>query len=101
MDILKNNANLGGTVRISYNDFEVMAPYDHLLDVYGCLSANKNRRGIIVSVEKSIKNTIKKHEKGRASNKELCNLAQDICIWFANEIIDRRKSFQDVSRVDI
>ena len=46
----------------------------------------------MVSVRRSIKKLFPRVKRGTASQKEAMDCAQDIAIWFANEIVEGRQT---------
>ncbi len=87
---------VGGSMQISYEDFGIVAPTN---DVHKAINLLRgyNKRGrvaLIKSVNKAIRAALPKIKDGSATQKEAMDCAQDITIWFANEVIHNRKTLE-------
>lgn len=98
--MLRENDALGGSVVIKYDEYAVVAPCQHVYQTYDILLGKNRaqRRDALKGVNKSIKTLLPLAAAGEATNQEAMFLAQDITIWFANECVVGRKSFDDMKK---
>lgn len=96
----KKNIPLGGTVKIQYADtpFMVGAPLAHVHQAIDLLKKDSRagRRRIMASVNTSIRQMLSVAGEEKTTTKQAVELAQDITIWYANEILEGRKNMEDL-----
>ncbi len=88
-----HNAQIGGSRMISYGGLDVMVPVRDVREAINALKAGDRIR-IMNSVLAALRRTFPKVKRGTASQKAAMNCAQDIAIWFANEIIEGRATLE-------
>lgn len=86
----------GGSMQISFEDYCIVAPTN---DVHQAMRLLKtyNKRGqvaLLKSVCKSIRKTLPSIKDESATKKEAMHCAQDIVIWFANEVLHNRATLE-------
>jgi len=98
--LMPQNIVHGGTVNLKYSDTDyfVGAPYNQLVECCSRIEEQNRhqRRTFMSSVNKAIKERLPQVENGSLKDKEFMELSQDITIWYANEIVEDRKSFDDL-----
>jgi hypothetical protein len=88
---LEKNAKIGGSRMISYGDMEILVPLRDVIAAVDALGAG-NLRKTMASVNASLASSFPRVQSGIASQKEAMDCAQDIAIWFANEVIEGRQT---------
>ena len=90
--VTRNN-DIGGSRWIDYRGLMIMAPVRDILQAINSLNRG-DRRKIMASVSASLARDFPKVEKGKATHKIAMRCAQDIAIWYANEVIERRATLE-------
>lgn len=97
---LPKNLKLGGTVKIQYadTDFMIGAPLAHVHQAIELLKEQNRaqRKNTMHNVNRAIRQMLPVVGEEKASTKQAAELAQDIAIWFANEVVEGRKSLDDL-----
>ena len=99
---LEPNKAQGGTVMIEYEDgWVVGAPLFHVHQAISILrDMNRQRkRAALRNAMKSIDRLLPLAKEHKASHQEAMFLAQDITIWFANEVVEGRKKVEDLQEL--
>lgn len=94
-EVLKHNAeHAGGSRLINYQGLILAAPMSDIRDAVTLLknSNRRERKGIIASVNRSLARNFPKVKAQKASQKVTMSCAQDLTIWYANEIVEGRAS---------
>lgn len=92
---LAHNDRIGGSRTISYRGMMVMAPLRDIRQAIEQFSdPNRDRRKTMASVNASLARSFPRVESGKASQKEAMECAQDVAIWFANEIVEGRATLE-------
>ncbi len=86
---LEQNAKIGGSRTITFGKLEIVAPVAHIREAMEFLSA-ADRSRVMVSVNAAIARDLPAVESRRATTEVAIRCAEDITIWFANEIIECR-----------
>jgi|GEM_PF-2244600 len=80
--------------RVSYNGLIADVLDEHLEEGIAILSqeSRNGRRQILASVERALDKALRRSHLGREafSEQELRDIANDICLWFAGEVIAGR-----------
>lgn len=98
----------GGSFQIQYGDFGIVAPTNDVHKGIALLRKTRDRNVVMESVKLSIERILPLVKSGNATQEDAINCAQDITIWFANEILEGRKDLdqknlafiQDKSTID-
>ena len=92
-DGLAKNAAIGGSRWIEYGGMTVMAPTRDIAQAVDALRRG-NRQRIMRSVNKALAKSFPAVKAERATQQLAMRCAQDIAIWFANEIIEGRATLE-------
>jgi hypothetical protein len=92
-DALAHNEQIGGSRVIEYGGMMTLVPVRDIQHAMTVLQAN-DRRKVMASVNATLALTFPKVRSGAASQKMAMNCAQDIAIWFANEVLEGRASLE-------
>ena len=100
-EAIAHNSSLGGTVMIKYGDTDcqIGAPMSDIYQAIELLRKDPDRDGMLRSVKDLIEETYEDAMAGKVSQQEAMGLAQDIVIWFANEVIEGRSKIEDLEVV--
>lgn len=98
---LEPNEKLGGTVIIKYGDADnwaVGAPLDHVKFAVERLRGmnRQSKRHTMRNVMKSIEKLLPLAKAETATHQQAMFLAQDITIWYANEVLEGRAKIEDL-----
>ena len=80
---------------ITYGDLQVSAPPGDIEDCIAYLGTltRPEKRKMMTSVNRAITHVLAEVKRGAASQKVAIDCAQDIAIWFANEVAENRTTF--------
>jgi hypothetical protein len=81
----------GGTVSISYGNLEIVAPRKEVVRAITMLRGERDRARLMRRVKHCIELGIRTMNSPRATAKKAIQCAQDIALWYANEIIEGRQ----------
>jgi hypothetical protein len=85
----------GGAFQIEYGgEFSIVAPANDVHEAITLLKSHRDRASIIQSVEAAIQEALPRIKSGEAGQQEAMDCAQDITIWFANEVLEGRKTLE-------
>lgn len=84
----------GGCTQIVYGEHHLFAPTNDIHTALELLRSSTDRVRRMKTVQREINRNLPKLEKGTIMPQEANNLAADITIWFANEIIEGRASLE-------
>lgn len=90
------NAKIGGSRFITYGGLQVFVPVRDIhqsLDKFRTMG-DAYRKDIISSVNKSLDATIPLVRDSKATQQQAISAAQDVAIWFANEILEGRATLE-------
>ena len=89
---LAHNAENGGSRMVIYKDARVLVPLCDIHEAMDAILTTSDRPYMICSVNRAIKKVYKSVMDGTASPEVAITLAQDIGIWFANEVVEGRET---------
>ena len=91
-----NKEHAGGSVRIRYEKWLFTAPYSHVVDAVHYLRGmgRRERTKVIQSVNRSIAELFPMVKARTASQEQAMLCAQDVGLWYANEIIEGRATLE-------
>lgn len=92
-EAMARNAHLGGSRWIEYGGMMIMAPLRDINDAVTSLKTG-DRRKIMASVSASLAGDFPRVKAEKASQKQAMRCAQDIAIWFANEVVEGRATLE-------
>lgn len=90
---------LGGGVSIQYQDFMVVAPRAHVVDAVEMIKQEDttSKKHILKSIQHSIKTLLPLLIAGTATQQQAMDCAQDISLWYANEIVEGRAELSSIN----
>lgn len=88
----------GGGRIVQYREMQVIIPINHLKAAVADLTNRPNRESVMKSVNRCLKQYYPKMIKQKASQKRAMEYGQDVCIWFANEIIEGRATLEETKQ---
>lgn len=91
---VEHNTAIGGSRWIEYGGMSVMAPLRDIQDAVTALKAGDHRK-VMASVNATLAQDFPRVKAERASQKQAMRCAQDIAIWFANEVIEGRATLEN------
>lgn len=79
----------GGAVEISYKGFAILAPRNEVIQMLTELRSMQvaKRRRTLRSVNRALQSAMRKKD---LTQRQAMRMAQDVAIWFANEVVDGR-----------
>ena len=89
---LARNAESGGSRTVIYKDARVLVPLCDIHEAMDAILTTSDRPYMMRSVNRAIKKAYKPVMAGTASPEVAITLAQDIGIWFANEVLEGRET---------
>lgn len=90
------NAKIGGSRFIAYGGLQVFVP---VRDIHAALDkfrtyGDKYRADVMASVNRSLTASIPLVRENKASQEYAIAAAQDVAIWFANEVLEGRAQLE-------
>jgi|SRR6516162_10158413 hypothetical protein len=82
----------GGVYYINYRHYEVGAPLADLKQVIRELKEmpGHEREVMMASVNRALAEAQRRDERGRMNHARAIKMAQDVTVWFANEVVEER-----------
>ncbi len=95
-ELLTHNAQrAGGSRIIEYGGLKCIAPLNEIQQGIALLmAAGDARPALIAEVNRCLKRSMRSVKRHKASQQVAMNWAQDVAIWFANEVIEGRASLE-------
>lgn len=93
IELLKRKNDLiGGTCEIRYKEFLVRVPYEQVSRAMGILKNNMNEKPMVMAqVNQALWLRYNLMRAGKARQSTADEYVTDLCIWWANEIIEGRQ----------
>lgn len=90
---VRHNRAIGGSAWITYDGIEIMVPLRDVMEAREAL-LNGRRTRIMASVNTSLKRFFPLVKAEKAPQRLAMKIAQDVAIWFANELIEGRAKLE-------
>lgn len=97
-DILAENAIHGGTAMVKYKDTDFAAgvPLAHLYEALEILQKKPDRKDVMKKISRHIDSNYEAGMRGELTQADALGLAQDVGLWFANEVLEGRKTMEEL-----
>jgi hypothetical protein len=93
-EAIAHNAETGGSRWIEYDGVLMLVPLQALRHTVDYLKASDRREIVMTSVNAALACGFPSVKAGTASQDDAVGCAQDVVIWFANEVIAGRASLE-------